>query len=357
MILRILATAAAGVVLGGVIGNIVTGDWTYSVVWSVALAAFILVAAVGGVSRHRVLSSGYALARVETVQRTGEGTAASQPVDVRLTVAPEGIAAYATTLSADVPVDRLRALTPGAIIVVSRPSPIAPDVALPPTEPADWTARAAAARLDPSAIPPASDVPDGRIRSVPRPLRARVAAVIIVIAVAAATLIPAYSSIGRGVENIVAGDWNGSNFVTGRYQQLAVDEIVAVAGTTQCTDIDFYDSYVIADCLTRPGADTTDEYQWRYGRAFREGPSFIQSTELQAELFDVKGLDFSMVAAVAREAVASSGLRPTSGPLAGVSRTDGAPTIHVYLSDDYKDANLVYSFEGAELNRSGSAFE
>jgi hypothetical protein len=357
VILRILTRVAAGVALGGVIGNIVTGDWIYSIVWSVALCAVILLGLLSGLRGARTLNVGYALARVETVQRAGEGTAAAQPIVARLTVAPAATAPYATTLRADLPVDQLRALTPGAIIVVSRRSPVKPDVALEPHPPAEWAARAAAARLDPSLIPPASQVGD-RIKPISRGPAFRAVSIVIIAVVAAATLVPAYGSIARNVENVAAGDWNGNNLVTGRYQQLAVDELVAVAGTTMCTDVSFYDSYVIAECLTRPGADTTDEYQWRYGRAFREGPALIQSTELEHELFDVSGLDFAQVAVSVKAGIAASGLTLTSGPYAWVARDfdGGGPVIHVSFGDDYRDASLDYSFDGEELSRSGSAF-
>lgn len=358
MVLTILARVAAGVFLGSLIGNIVTGDWTYSIVWSVSLGATIILTFLSlGVSAGRLLPAGYAVARVETVQRAGEGTAASQPIEALLTVAPAAGASYATVLTANLPADLLRTLTPGAVIVVSRPSLANPEVALAPSPPPAWAARAAAARLDPSLIPAAMQATASTTPRGGRPLL-RMVSIVIIAVVAAITLVPAYGSIARNIENIAAGDWNGNNLVTGRYQQLAVDQIIAVAGTSMCTDIDFYDSYVIAQCLTRPGADTTDEFQWRYGRAFRDGPSFIQSTDLEAEVFDIADLDFSLVAQVAKKTIVASGLTPTSGPNAGVARdsSSGAPVITVYLGDDYKDASIDYSFDGAEVSRFGSAF-
>lgn len=358
VVLTILARVAAGVALGGIIGNIVTGDWAYSIVWSIALSIAALFSVTSGLRGARGLSTGFAIARVETVQRAGEGTATSQPIEARLTVAPTAVAPYAATLLASLPIEQLRTLTPGAIIVVSRPSPMKPDVSIAPSPPAEWAARADAARLDPSLIPPASQVAE-RVRPRSRGPVFRAASIVIIAVAAAVTLVPAYGSIARNVENIAVGDWNGNNLVTGRYQQLAVDQIIAVAGTSMCTDLSFFDSYVIAQCLTRPGADTTDEYQWRYGRAYREGPSFIQSTDLEAEIFDIADLDFSVVAQSAKKAIEASGLTATLGPNAAVRRdfNGGGPVITVYLGDDYKDASLDYSFDGTEVSRRGSVFE
>lgn len=372
MVLSVLLRLLLGVFVGGVIGALVTGDWIYLIVWAVALSLIPIVAMIGGLRRTRARLAGaseFALARVETVQRTGQVEAGGQEVDMRLTVAPSDEPAYATTMRTVVPADDLRRFTAGTVIVVARAGAERPDVSIVSRPSEAWAALAARAQADPSAIAAASVVPAWETATTTTPgtrkpkVRRRASAGMRVLAWgliavgAALTLIPAYPAIGRTVTNVATGDWDGNSLVSGNYQQLAIDEIANVVGGYEFRNIYFFDDYVIVSAPTRPGADTTDSYMWRYGRAFRDEPELIQPTDLEAELFDAEGLDFSMVATVVEASLADTHLDGQNRVIAYVVKDDGRPVINVSLSGTYKDAYFSYDFDGRELSRSGSAFD
>lgn len=359
MIQSILTKIFAGAFLGGVVGALVTGDWIYILVWAFAMSAFILLAVFGGVRRGRGADP-FAVARVETVTRTGREQDGGQELAVRLTVAPEGESAYQTTTLTHVRTDELRTFTPGTIVIVGRLGPQRPDVTITPVGPEAVTARAQQARTDPSIIPPASSVPawetattttPGTLRPgtrlIPRGGQLAISLSIILVT-AVATTIPAWGSIARAAESAAAGDWDGTNLITGRFQQDAVDAVAEVVGGYEFTNIGFYDTYLVVDAPTTPGATTTDTYMYRYGRAWREGPEFIQPTDLEAELFDGSGLDFGQVAAAAELALEDAAL-DNADVYASVARDPAAevdgPIISIYVSGDYGSKSYVFDFD------------
>ncbi|MGX5682027.1 hypothetical protein [Schumannella luteola] len=359
MIQSILTKVFAGVFLGGVIGALVTGDWIYILVWSFSMSAFILLAVFGGIRRGRTADP-FSIARVETVTRTGREQDGAQELSVRLTVAPAGESPYQTTTLARVHTDELRTFTPGTIVIVSRLGPQRPDVTIVPVGPDTVTARAQQARTDPSVIPPASSVPAWETATTttpgtPRPGTRRLPggaqlaiSLTIILVVAAATTIPAWGSISRAAQSVAAGDWDGTNLITGRFQQEAVDAVADVVGGYEFTNIGFYDTYLVVDAPTTPGASTTDTYMYRYGRAWRDGPEFIQPSDLQAELFDGAGLDFGQVGAAAELALEDAAL-DNADVYASVARdpsgqVDG-PVISISISGDYGSRSYVYDFD------------
>lgn len=111
---------------------------------------------------------------------------------------------------------------------------------------------------------------------------------------------------------------------------------------------------MIVGGLTAPGASTTDSYQWRYGRAFREGPELIQSSDLAAELFDARELDFSVIGEVARDALSRTTLDGIDSVYAFVGRDGpgGPPVIMVSISAAYGSASLTYGFDGRLISES-----
>lgn len=353
MVLRVIAKIAAGVFVGGLLGGIITGDETYVAVWGIALPAFIFATIFGGLhAAGRMSGQGLlALARIDTIQRTGLEVNGSQECELRLVVAPQKLPAYATTVRLHIATDDLRKYVPGTILVVARRSLASPEVTIVPAPPAEWGALADAVRRDPSRIPVAFAAPDwtptGPSQAIRRP-RAweRVVSLLIVLGAAAVTLIPAYGMIGRTVSTIAAGDWDGNNLVTGRYQQVAVDEIAAVAGSYQFTNVNFYPDYVIVTALTAPTATTTDAYYFRYGRAFRDGPSSSQPTELPEQLFDASQLDFSQVAVAVQAALDRSDIDDIDSTYAFVSRGAEEMEISVYISGPYASEYLIYDFDG-----------
>jgi hypothetical protein len=372
VLLSILVKVAIGAMLGGIIGATVTGDWIYTIVWAVALPLVILLALFGGNrGRSGAGKLGFSIARVETVQRAGSNIDGSQAVDVRLTVV--GDITYTTTARGTFTDEDLRTIKPGSIVAVERVGANRPDVRIitKPTEAVE--AELAKVRLDSSTIPVASSVPawETATTTTPGTLKPgtaaaggagsqarRVLSIAIILAVTAAVLIPAYQSIGRGFNNIATGNWDGSDMVTGLYQQESVDQMIAAAGTSQFTSVNFYPTYILGDALSRTSEGHTDEVNWRYGRAFIDGPTFIQSTDLEAELFDAAELDFSVVAKVANEAIAEADIPNYEDVYAFVSiGSSGRPEITVSVRNEYDDAYLTYSFDGEILSKGGSVFD
>jgi hypothetical protein len=357
MLLSILSKVFAGLLLGGIIGAIVTGDWIYTIVWSVALSAFLLSVTLGGVRGRAGRATGFAVARIETVTRTGRERDGMQELAVRVVVLPEGESAYQTTTIAQVAADDLRTFTPGAIVVVTRAGIDRPDVTIVPLPVDTHDERVQRARTDPSFIPPASSVPAWETATtttpgtrrpgsprVGRSAQATISLVIIAV-VAAATTIPAWGSIARAAQSFAVGDWDGTNLISGNYQQEAVDAVAEVVGGYEFTRVGFYNTYLIVDAPTTPGASTTDTFTYRYGRAWREGPEFIQPTDVAAEVFDASGLDFGQVAA-AVELTRQTSTLTNATYYASVSRDDEAgPVITVSANGDYGSETYTFDFD------------
>lgn len=357
MIVSLLPKIALGVLLGGILGAIITGDWIYTIVWSVSISFVIITAIWAGARRRGGVTGKFALGRVETVQRTGREAGGNQEVAMRLTVVPDRDSPYSTTKTLMLTPDDLRAYRPGTILVLTRVSLDRPDVAIAANAPADWMTRADAARLDPSLIP--SSVPTWELGTTtspgtPKPGRRRgsvgglLVSLLIIAVTAALVLLPAWGTIARTASNIAEGDWDGNNLVTGRYQQLAIDEIAAVAGHYEFTRVNFYPDYVLVDGLTAVGSSTVDGYSFRYWRAMRDGPGFIQPSDLQAEVFDASGLDFGQVAKAVELARAESQIENPEYIYAGVSRIwsdNGVPEISVTIGGPYGSESSSWSFD------------
>ena len=373
MLLSILIKVAIGAMLAAILGSVITGDTTFTIVWAVGIPVVILLAMFRGMRGHRRPGKlGFSIARVETVQRAGSNIDGSQLVDVRLTVV--GDITYTTTARGNFTDEDLRTIKPGSIVAVELVGANRPDARIITTPTPAVEAELAKVRLDSSTIPVASSVPAWETATTTTPGTAkpgtkaatgpgvvgrRVLTFVIIVAMGAVVLIPAYPSIARGVNNIVTGNWDGSDMVTGLYQQESVDQMIEVAGTSQFTSLNFYPTYIIGEAISRTSDEHTDEVNWRWGRAFVDGPSFIQSTDLQAELFDVAELDISMVAKVANETVQLARIEDADTVYAFVSNgsESGRPEITVSINGEYDSAYITYSFDGEILNQSGSVFE
>lgn len=371
----ILPPLLVGAVIGAILGWIITNDFIYPIIFACTLGPAILVIVFLGMRSRGmtgVRSGGLAAGRVESLQRVGAASGGVQPVDVRLSVFSQDDSPYQTTMRASVDDAGLRAMSPGAFISVQRLGPLSrPDVSYAPDAPPEWMEQLAKLRAEAGTLPAASDVKPWETATTTTPgttkpgtpkrrsagwLGLAVAALAI-----ALVLIPAYSSIARGVNNIVQGRWDGSNMVTGLYQQESVDQMIAAAGTAEFTNLAFYPDYILGDAISGSGEDRTDEVQWRYGRAWVDGPSFIQpaSEDLRRQLFDASALDISMVAQVARDGVERSGIENPESVYAFV-RVDsetGDPAITVTISGPYESAYLDYTFDGELVDASGPAFD
>lgn len=369
-ILRFLPPILFGVVVGGVLGWIITGDWIYTIVFAASLGPAIIVPMALGLARRGTLGEsdgGFAAGRVESVRRLGTTPDGAQQVDVRVSVFSRDDSPYQTTMRAVVEDEGIRALRTGALLPVLRLGPrVRPDVSYVPSPPPEWAQRLDALRAESTTLPPASDVPPWETATTttpgtpkpgtPRRGPAALVGLALVAATAALVLIPAYPSIARGFNNIAQGRWDGSNMVTGLYQQESVDQMVAAAGTTQFTSVNFYPSYIIGEAISRDDPEFVDEVQWRYGRAWVEGPAFIQPADIPEQLFDVAGLDFSMVAQSAQDAIARAQI-PDPESVYGFVRLDddrGVPIISVTVTGAYESAYYDYTFDGELIGGSGS---
>lgn len=175
----------------------------------------------------------------------------------------------------------------------------------------------------------------------------------LVVISAVVTLIPSFGSFARIGTN--------QSLLTGAYQQHVIDQIATVVGNHDLIDVDFYDSYVIAEAPTRPGAHTTDDYQYRYGRAERLGPELIQPEDTQAAVFDGRTVDFRVIPRLIKETERRAKITsPTTLHVSVMQPLDAkvgqAPTINVNVEDAYHEAFVQYSPKGAYLSETGSAF-
>jgi hypothetical protein len=251
LILIVVALLALGVLIGGIAGGIITGDWRYTIVWAVAMGVLVLCLVVAGTAYFR---------------RAANGT--------------------------DQPISKL----------------------------------------------------PGKARTI--------IAVVLVVAAGAVTLIPSAAAIGRIGTN--------QNMLTGAYQQQAVDAIATVVGSHELVDIDFYDSYVIAQAPTKPGADTSDSYQYRYGRAERLGPEQGAADTRTAE-YDGREVDFALIPKLIKDAERRTKTQaPTSLHVFVMQPLDRkvgqAPTINVQVDDAYHSNQVDYTAQGTFLNGAGDAF-
>lgn len=335
-----------GAELGAFVGWLISGDYLYVIAWSLGIGVIIA----------------FALLR-NMVETIGRGATPSRLAAIRARVdAGESLADAAAGINAQLAAERAAGTASDTTHTAQRVSAV--------LNPPPSTVPSAGVVLN--GVPVGATSPGSTTAASPKPATTtrgsrspaartglRLYAVVLLLAGAALALLPIAGLIGWVVADAQAGRLvDGRDMRTGLHQQEAVDAIVEVAGTTQFTRVGFYDGYVIADGLTAPGADTTDTYQWRYGRAFRDGPELIQSTDLQAELFDTSEVDFSIVGDLTREAMADVGWSEFESYYPSVIRdTDGHPVIMVSLSSPYEDATYTYSLDGELLERFGSAFD
>ena len=315
--LAVFSAIAFGVAAGAMIGAFVTGDWLYTITWSIAVAVASLTAVLAGIRSYtrgvRNAASGQplqtgdlALARVESIRRTGFSVSDQPQCELVLTVAPRHRAAYTTVHRQIVDIVELAQLQPGSIIVVRRPDASKANVLLEFAPPEDWARERDAERLRTGSertVPLASQTtawasepqtlagpPKGPRRPWRRPILAAVT-----IAAAAIVLVPAYDSIGRTARAWASGDPASAGVVLGDRHEEIVDALEEETGGTQFVRIAFYDEYAIAAAPSAPGALTIDTYQFRYDRTERQGPELIQPQDPAAALFDADEVDFSKV--------------------------------------------------------------
>lgn len=302
-IVRVVLQLAVGAVIGSILGSIVTGDPLYVIGWAVGAPVVLTAAGILG-SRRRKQQVLTAPGRVPGII----GSARTQPVETEAVLNPEPTAVPATggTLNGE--------------------------------------------PLDPAVL---ANMPDQRPRDA-RPWWSRALTIALVLAGIALALIPAYRAIAWTATNVAQGRWDGNDMRTGLHQQEAIDDLARVIGSYEVVAISFYDSYVLVEAPTWVGASTTDQYQWRYGRATRDGPY----SGAVVGLFDASAIDFSIVGDLVARAKADTGWTDFTAFYPSLRADDeGVPYFGVYLSTDYYSASYTFTVQGDLVERSGTGLE
>jgi hypothetical protein len=303
VILRVALLLGTGVGLGSILGSIFTGDWIYTIVWAVGIPLVLTVAGVLGSRRRR---QGVLTAPGRVPGIIGSTRVQPAPTEAVLNPEPTAVPATGATLNGE--------------------------------------------PLDPAVL---AKMPEPRPRGTVT-LWSRALAIILVLAGGALVLIPAYRTIGWTVTNIAQGRWDGNDMRTGLHQQEAIDDLAAVIGSYDFVAVNFYDSYVLVEAPTSVGASTTDTYEWRYGRAGREGPY----SGVVDGLFDASRIDFSIVADLVARSKADTGWSDFTGFYPSVRANDeGEPEIMVSLSNDYYSASYTYTIQGDLIEKYGTGLD
>ncbi|WP_431838496.1 hypothetical protein [Cellulomonas sp. Y8] len=319
------------------------------------------------------------LAKVLETRATGTSINDQPLCEIRLVVASRTRPAYTTTTRSVVNLGRLPGLQRGAVVVVAQLDAERPDVALLDPAPAGWQE---IADRDTSVrdLPEAPVWEAGPARGRDRRGLIRIPAVLLLVLALVgfgARVWPVRDEAlalaqGTPLEEVQAEAGAASGPVTDTETAApvdlfaaantrgAVDDLAAVAGGTQFTEVGIYGDYIVAEGLTAPGAPTTDRYTWRDGEATRDGAAPIQPdpAALPDELFDVTAVDWSLVEPLVAQVPELTGITAPDGPSVLVRRaTDPAVTtpveFHLWLGDEYYDAFLTADATGTVVSMHG----
>lgn len=391
--LRLLLSAVIGFFVASVVLRVADLDagweWAFGVSLGVMVPLMVLVSigrTFAGARSARpqdveaaLRENRVSLAKVLETRATGT-TINDQPLcEIRLVVASRTRPAYTTTTRSVVNLGRLPGLQRGAVVVVAQLDAERPEVALLDPAPAGWqdvADRDTHVRDLPEA--PVWDAPPARGRDR-RGLIRIPAVLLLVLALVGfgARVWPVRDEAlalvqGTPLEEVQAEAGAASGPVTDTETAApvdlfaaantrgAVDDLAAVAGGTQFTEVGIYGDYIVAEGLTAPGAPTTDRYTWRDGEATRDGAAPIQpdAAALPDELFDVTTVDWSLVEPLVAQVPELTGITAPDGPSVLVRRaTDPAVTtpveFHLWLGDEYYDAFLTADATGTVVSMHG----
>jgi len=302
-LIRGILLLVTGGLIGSILGSILTGDPAYTVAWAVGIPLVLTVAGILG-SRRRARTVPMAPGRLPGI--ISAGYARPVPTEAVLNPEPTAVPATGGTLNGE-PLD--------PAVLAKMPEPRARGQV-------SWANRALAFAL--------------------------------VFAGIALVLVPAYRTIGWTVTNLAQGRWDGNDMRTGLHQQEAIDDIAAVVGSYDFVAVNFYDSYVLVEAPTRVGATTTDQYEWRYGRATRIGPY----SGTVARLFDASTVDFAIIGDLVVRAKADAGWTDFTATYPAVRTDDaGVPEITVSLYNDYYSASYTFDIRGDLIERTGTGLD
>ncbi|MET0434336.1 MAG: hypothetical protein ABW025_09230 [Cellulomonas sp.] len=391
--LRLLLSAVIGFFVASVVLRVADLDagweWAFGVSLGVMVPLMVLVS-IGRTfagSRHArpqdveaaLRENRVSLAKVLETRATG-ATINDQPLcEIRLVVASRTRPAYTTTTRSVVNLGRLPGLQRGAVVVVAQLDAERPDVALLDPAPAGWQ-EIADRDTHVRDLPEAPVWEAGPARGRDRRGLIRIPAVLLLVLALVgfgARVWPVRDEAlalvqGTPLEQVQAEAGAASGPVTDAETAApvdlfaaantrgAVDDLAAVAGGTQFTEVGIYGDYIVAEGLTEPGAPTTDRYTWRDGEAARDGAATIQPdpATLPDELFDVTAVDWSLVEPLVAQVPELTGITAPGGPSVLVRRaTDPAVTtpveFHLWVGDEYYDAYLTADATGTVVSMHG----
>ncbi|WOF21807.1 hypothetical protein N8K70_10465 [Microbacterium betulae] len=367
----VLGAGAAAVLFGILIDDRYTWVWITAIVVISLLLPLILVARTfGPLARatpqriQEAIDAGrLGAARIDALRRTGT-TINDQPLcEIDLSVSAGDRAAYRTTIKQIVDIVDIPRRQPGSAVAVVRVEAASPDVVIVDRPLSDLDARV-------SSLPARERLPEWRDDPKAAEKHGRRDGPLIGIgaegrgwrflayaglfaAGAAAVLLPASDEVERRALDLVTGEDHSSMFAPGRLEE-ALAAIEEASGTDESVDITVYTDFVSAEMATAPGASTFDTYSYRRGAATNDGPSIIQPTDPELEVFRLDDVAWDRAPRMLDESYERTDVVPDSehAPYLVVRRWPVAGeaypvTLAIYLPGDYDTSSVEFAADGS----------
>jgi len=385
-VLRLLAFAALGAAIGGLVvsllGNPDPGMLIFGIAIGVCIAATTIARLAGGLAAS--LPSPAAVqqardarrlgrARIDSVRQSGTFINEQPVCDIDVTVVALTGEAWATTIRTLVPLTELAAYQADlerdvAILLEGGPEIAFADGELSPTE-IDRLVVPPRSEVEVRPIPPGTRIEKGHRRGPligigrrGRPLRLALFALVAVLA-AAVVVLPFREAAGLTLDA-----WSeGRLSVDLRHPdalETAERSLQEAIGHDRVVSITVIPDAVIVDAPIRVGAVETDEWTYRGGVVRHDGAAHSQP-ELPEEQFSWSDVALDRLWPAMEDASAQSGL-PTDEAIALIERaTDddvqsptfirnvGVPEMSFGLRDDYRNAYFRLDANGTNLRATG----
>jgi len=382
-VLRLIAFAALGALLGGVVVAIVgppgAGIAIAGVAFTVLVFATVMTRVAGSLGGSVAASPKavqqardarrLGLARVDALRQTGTQINDQPLCDVDVTVQPLTGSAFATTVRTVVPITDVPRFQPGAELEVAILLDGGPEIAFVDGElsPRDRERLTVPARRSVPVlrVEPHTRVVDGR-RKGPllgvgpkgRPLRLVLFAVVTA-AAAAAVVAPYRVAVAQTVEAIQDGhlrpDMRQPDLLA-QAQEALVEEI----GHDQVTSVVVTKDFVTVDAPLRAGETATDRWTYRGGRVSNEGAATIQpglaeeqyawSDVALDQLWDLMETSAAEVGLPVGDASASVRRSPDGDiDSATFAEAVGPPVMTFSIGDDYGSTSFRFAADGTRI--------
>lgn len=378
--LRLIAFAALGSLLGGVVVAIVGPPGAGVAIAGVSFTVLIFATVMTQVARSMgssVAASPKAvqeardarrvgLARVDALRQTGTQINDQPLCDIDVTVQPLTGSAFATSLRTVVPLTAIPRFQPGAELEVAILLDGGPEVAFVDGElsPRDHDRLTVPPRGSVPLLPvePHTRIVDGRrkgpllgVGKKRRPLRLVLFAVVAV-AAAAVVVTPYRVAVAQTVDAIQDGHLRPDM----RHPDLlaqAEEALIEEIGHDQVTSIVVNEDFVTVDAPLRAGETKTDRWTYRNGRVSDEGAASVQP-DLPAEQFAWSDVALDTVWGLMETSAEEVGL-PVGDASVSVRRTPdgdiqsdtfsqpvGPPAISFSIGDAYGSTSFRFAADG-----------